>query len=62
MTDRTYAIEWQRRSEPERLVCRGLTLRTLVARLMEAAKNNGGVIVHAITPELSGTHDREGEP
>lgn len=51
MSERTYTIEWHRVGEEERLTCSGLTPRVLVARLMSAADNNGGVFVHAIAAE-----------
>lgn len=52
-SDRTYTIFWERVNNPEEGMqcCSKLTAKVAYARLMEAIKNSGPIVVHRIEPE-----------
>ena len=52
MPERKYTVAWQRAGESEIQVCKGLTLRTAIARLRRAIRATGGPItIHSVTYE-----------
>lgn len=56
-----YEIRWSRPGEAEELVCSDLTMRVCFSRIMQAARHNGGVMVHAIVPSAPSGQGVSGE-